>query len=257
VIQSYGLSDTGCIRTENEDRILLDDRLGLYILADGMGGHTHGEVAAELAVATIQYYIDSSLDRIDVTWPFGYNFTLSLNENRLGTAIQLGNRQVWKRSEQAPEFAGMGTTVVAALLDGGKAALASVGDSRIYLYRGGQLQQLTIDDTWVAAMIRQGTIGSQEALHHPMRNVLTQAAGSRESVEVHTLDHAFADQDLLLMSSDGLYGVVEEAAICSILAGAADLEKSAARLIQAARDAEAPDNVSCILIRYSSPPDRK
>ena len=240
------------MRTENEDRILIDDSSSLFVVADGMGGHSHGEVAAELALVTIRYYIESSRDCFDVTWPFGYNFAISLNENRLSTGIQLANRQVWRRSEQSPEYAGMGTTVAAVLVGEDKAAIAGVGDSRVYRFRDGELKQLTSDDTWVGAMIRQGTLDAREALHHPMRNVLTQATGSRETIDVQTMENGLESHDLLLLSSDGLHGVVEEAAVRSILGAEDSLERTAARLIEAARANGAPDNVSCILLRYTS-----
>ncbi len=178
MIASCGLTDMGCARPENEDRVLVDPGLSLYALADGMGGHSHGEVAAEMALDVIRQYIESSRNRDEVTWPFGYDANLSVDQNRLVTAILLANRRVWKRSEEAPEYAGMGTTIVAALLNGSQAAIASVGDSRLYLFRSGALQPLTIDDTWVGAMVRQGTLDPSEVAQHPMRNVLTQAAGA-------------------------------------------------------------------------------
>src|SRR5579871_1493713 len=118
MIESFALTDTGCVRTENQDRVLEDHSLGVCVVADGMGGHKHGEIAAELAISTVRYYIESSRDRFDVTWPFGYNFDLSVDANRLATAIQLANRQVWNQAEKAPEYGGMGTTVAALLADG-------------------------------------------------------------------------------------------------------------------------------------------
>ncbi|HYM12748.1 MAG TPA: protein phosphatase 2C domain-containing protein [Bryobacterales bacterium] len=251
----FGLSDTGCARPQNEDRILIDDRLSLFAVADGMGGHSFGEVAAELALAMVRQYVESSHDRADVTWPFGYDFNLTRNENRLLTAMQLANHRVWKRSEETPEYAGMGTTVAAVLVDRNKAAIASVGDSRVYLFRAREMKLLTSDDTWVSAMVRQGTLDPREVAQHPMRNVLTQAAGARETIDVEVLERALHHGDVLLLSSDGLHGVVGEAALASILnnvaSGQANLEQSAALLVQAARDLGAPDNVSCILLHYT------
>ena len=260
MIASYGLSDLGCVRSENEDRILVDGDLALFIVADGMGGHSHGEVAAQLAVATIQDFIRSSQNRrLDVTWLFGYDFRVSTAENRLLTAIQLANRRVWELSERAPEYAGMGTTVAAVLVYDDLAAIASVGDSRAYLFRGDELGSLTVDDTWVGAMLRQGTLDASQVAQHPMRNVLTQAAGARATIEVQTLEHKFLDYDLLLLSSDGLHGVVEDRTICTILSAAArageGLKQTAARLVDAAREQGAPDNISCILLRYSEATD--
>ncbi len=256
MIAFYGLSDTGCVRTDNEDRILLDERLSLFAVADGMGGHSYGEVAAELALATIRLYVQSSDHRSDVTWPFGYNPGLSIDENRLLTAVRLANRRVWERSEGSPEYAGMGTTVVAVLITGNKAAIASVGDSRLYLLRRSLFGSLTYDDTWVAAMVRQGTLHSSEVASHPMRNVLTQAAGAREEIDIQILEHELADGDMLLLSTDGLHGQVEEETIHSILSKQAgktsDLRQTAAQLIQAVRERGAPDNASCILLRYTA-----
>lgn len=256
VISSCGLSDTGCVRDQNEDRILIDERLSLFAIADGMGGHSHGEVAAELALMTVRRYVDSSRNRTDVTWPFGYNFNLTVDENRLVTAVRLANRQVWKRSGETSEYAGMGTTVAAVLVTQNKAAIASVGDSRVYLFRAGVLRPLTSDDTWVGAMVRQGSLDPAEVTHHPMRNVLTQAAGAREEVDVQVFEQALLDGDVLLMSSDGLHGVVEELDIQRLLAASegttcGDPAQLATSLIQAALDRGAPDNVSCIILRYN------
>src|SRR4051812_47199747 len=115
MIRASGASDAGCVRPNNEDRILMDEQLGLFIVADGMGGHSHGERAAELAVATLAHYVASSCSGEDVTWPFGYTFEISFDANRLTTGIQLANGQVWRCSQQAPEYTGMGTTVAAVI----------------------------------------------------------------------------------------------------------------------------------------------
>ncbi len=257
MIWSYGSSNPGCIRPENEDRILIDHQLGLFVVADGMGGHNYGEVAAEMALSTICQYVDSSRNGAEVTWPFGYSLELTPDANRLVTAIQLANRRVYKRSEDSPEYAGMGTTVAAVLVTGDRATIASVGDSRVYLFRPGALDLLTSDDTWVSAMVREGALDPREAPNHPMRNVLTQAAGARENVMVQVREHALAGGDMLLMSSDGLHAVVDEAEIQSILeeaATASGLDRLASMLIDAAIERGGPDNISCILLQYSGEP---
>src|SRR4051794_34467218 len=98
MIESFGLSDVGLVRKQNQDRILMDDSVGLFVVADGMGGHVHGEVAAQVALTTIQLYIDSSRDRFDVSWPFGYSFELSIDANRISTGIQLANSHVRRKA---------------------------------------------------------------------------------------------------------------------------------------------------------------
>lgn len=180
-VRAYGLTDVGCQRTVNQDVVMIDEDLSVFVVADGMGGHRHGEVAAELVCKTIKYYLECSQDRSDVSWPFGYNFELSLDGNRLVTAIQLANRHVWRRADQDPECAGMGSTIAAVLMDNSSAVVANVGDSRVYLYRGRTLEQLTEDDTLVAEIARRGGPGRSRLDKFPMRNVLTQAAdqGSR------------------------------------------------------------------------------
>src|SRR5258706_4006218 len=185
MIESYGLCDVGLVRKKNQDRILIDDSVGLFVVADGMGGHVHGEVAAQLALTAIQFYIDSSRERFDVSWPFGYSFDLSIDANRIATGIHLANRRVRRQAEQEPDSAGMGTTVAAVLVNESHAVVANVGDSRVYLYRGGDLEQLSVDDTGIGSMTEQGLLNSAEAEYQPMRNVLTQAADSDEQIQVH------------------------------------------------------------------------
>lgn len=250
MIHSHGFSDSGCVRTENQDRILIDQELGLYVIADGMGGHHHGEMAAELAISTLRFYVESSHDRSDVTWPYGYSFELGMDSNRLVTGIRLTNRQVWKRAEEKPECTGMGTTVAAMLVTESRAAVGNVGDSRVYLLRGGEWKQLTIDDTWISEVLRHGP-GQTELLNHPMRNVLTQAAGSQHDVNVHACEFELRDRDLLVMSSDGLHGVVPDSRMRELISADAPLEEIGERLLEAARAEGGPDNVSVILLRYT------
>jgi serine/threonine protein phosphatase PrpC len=255
MLSYYGLSDPGCTRDDNEDRIALVPELGFYVVADGMGGHRRGELAAEVAISTMKHYIGTSRTGYDVTWPFGYNLDLSLGANLLTTAIRLANRQVWKQAESGPECAGMGTTIAAVMVHGRDAAVANVGDSRAYLLRSGELVQLTTDDTWVNAVLHKGALDEKSLLNHPMRHVLTQAAGSQNDVDVHTADLVFRPGDLLLVSSDGLHDVVGNTEIRDVMLSVRDLAPAAARLIECARAAGAPDNVSCILLRYDDGPD--
>jgi serine/threonine protein phosphatase PrpC len=250
MLQSFGLSDPGLVRTSNQDRILLDSALGLFLIADGVGGQSHGEAAAEIAISSGQYYVRASRDSFDVSWPFGYDVNRSLNENRLMTAIQLANRQLCTLKATSPDHAGSGSTLVGVLVEGPRLAVGNVGDSRVYMLREGVLRQLSIDDTWVAQLVRGGAITEAQARSHSMRHVVTQAVGI-ESIEVHTCEEQLEDNDMVLLTTDGVHGVLEHAVLCSILSNCRSLEDGVKRLIEAALDQGGPDNASCILVRYN------
>ena len=247
-LEFYGLSDVGCVRRANEDRILLDASLGIFAVCDGMGGHRNGATAAELAIAGLRYFMGFSTD-LDATWPYGYNFELSLNANRIATGIKIANRQVWDRAAQETEFAGMGTTVVAILIEGSTVTVGNVGDSRAYLFRGGRFSQLSVDDSVVADLAEQGLLAQGAGRHHPARNLLTRAAGADEDVEVHICEEEWRKDDVLLLSSDGLHGVVDEGMIEAVLASGEPVEWCVQKLIDEARSLGAPDNVSGVLLR--------
>jgi protein phosphatase len=251
MMESHGITDTGCVRSENQDRILTDANLGLFVVADGMGGHSHGERAAELAVATLAFYLESSSGGLDVSWPFGYNFEMSVDANRLATAIQLANRQVWNHAQQAPECAGMGTTVAAVLARDDRAVVGNVGDSRVYLWRRPELRQISFDDTFINSIAQRDGLAAKMAPNHPMRNVLTQAAGMKDSLDIHIVEMELLPGDLYLICSDGLHGVIGDDAIRSILEAHQNIRETAARLNEAARVRGAPDNISCVLLSYN------
>lgn len=247
-LEFYGFSDVGRVRRVNEDRLLFDSSLGIFAVCDGMGGHRGGATAAELAIAGLRYFIGFSTD-LDATWPFGYNPELSSNANRMLTAIKIANRQVWDRAGETPEFSGMGTTIVAALIDGADVTVGNVGDSRAYLLRDGRFSQLSVDDTLVREWHEHGLM-AQGAVSHPPRNLLTRAAGAEEQVEVHIREEGLRKNDMLLLCTDGLHGVVDERNIEAVLASGESVDVCLHRLIDAARDLGAPDNVTGVLLRY-------
>jgi serine/threonine protein phosphatase PrpC len=173
---------------------------------------------------------------------------MSLNANRLATAIRLANRQVWKRADERPDFGGMGAAVAAVLIQGDEAAVANLGDSRVYLFREGLLKQLTVDDTWLNVVLADGNLDAAQRARHPMRNVLTQAVGSQNDVDVHTTDVLLRISDLLLLSSDGLHAVVGDDVVRAALANNLPPEDLVERLVHEARAAGGPDNISCVVI---------
>jgi serine/threonine protein phosphatase PrpC len=247
MIESYAISDRGG-RAENEDRVLADHTLGLFAIADGMGGHRSGAVAADLAISTLRYYVESSVDRLDVSWPFGYSFDASLDGNRLITGIRLANRYVLRRAETSPEFAGMGTTVAALLLREESAVVGNVGDSRVYLFREETLVQLTTDDTLAKSALGELMVDPEEL--RQMQHVLMQAIGSQETVDVHIREENLKPGDLLVLASDGLHGTLGDGAIRKILCQGGGVQTTAEDLLEAAMEQDASDNVSVILLGY-------
>src|SRR5215467_4029713 len=142
-LTAHGVTHPGKVRKNNEDALSYDASLGLFVVADGMGGHNAGEVASALAVEAVQGFLQRSRPGDDFTWPYGIDPTLSFLGNRLSTAIKLANRRVFKAGESHDSYTGLGTTVVAVLVEEDQVALSGVGDSRIYVWADGKIEQLT------------------------------------------------------------------------------------------------------------------
>jgi protein phosphatase len=249
-IDYYGVTDVGCVRSVNEDRILIEPELGCFAVCDGMGGQRCGEVAADMAIDLLKHYVDCSRDPKEVTWPFGYNVTLSLDANRLLTSIRLANRQVTRRSDQDIQCSGMGTTIVAVICRESSLAVANVGDSRIYRFRSRQLEQLSQDDTMAYLMLGKGVITAEGAASHPMRSILTQSIGSQADLDVHIRNEEVAPGDAFILCSDGLYGAVSNDSIVDAMQSSEAAKPAAEMLLKRALDAKAADNVSAIVLRY-------
>jgi PPM family protein phosphatase len=251
VIESFGLSDVGQKRTNNEDCVMVDGGLSLFAVCDGLGGQNAGEVASRLASETIQVFVEKSLEK-DITWPYGLTADLSFDGNRLFTAIGVANKTVYRAADGHPEYAGMGTTVVSALFRESVVTVAWVGDSRGYLMRNGALQRVTEDHTWVNAARKSGTLSAEEAERHPWSHVLVKAVGGRDSVEPEIAEHHLMSGDILLLCSDGLTGMLPDDEIAALLTPPPEtMEEGARKLIEAANAAGGKDNVSVVLLRYT------
>ncbi len=251
MIRAFGVSDPGRVRKTNEDRFVSDPSLRLFAVADGMGGHQAGEVASQLAIEAVIAFIKLSVSDEDLTWPYGIDPALSLDGNRLRTAISLANRRVFRAAESSDDYAGMGTTMVGVLVDGAKAAICSVGDSRIYLVSNESVEQLTVDDSWSATVLAQDpTLQPDEIAHHPMRNVLTNVLGARETVTVNVKERTLEPGDTLLLCSDGLHGVLQPQAMRDIIRAAPELDVAPRSLVEAAIANGTRDNVTALVIRY-------
>jgi serine/threonine protein phosphatase PrpC len=241
----------GSVRTINEDVAFWDPALGLLVVADGMGGHNAGEVASRLAVESLRSFMTHSADGGDAGWPLGFDPGLTPAANRLKTAVRMANMRVHRASAQRPDYNGMGTTIVAALVRASHVAYAGVGDSRIYAWRDAGLQQLTADDSWIAMLQQQSRLAPRELEKHPMRHVLTNVIGARADVDVTVHERTLTDGETLLLCSDGLHGAVPDSLIAATLHGQHDLEQAAETLVQTAVARDGSDNVTILLARYS------
>ncbi|HTQ56853.1 MAG TPA: PP2C family serine/threonine-protein phosphatase [Bryobacteraceae bacterium] len=238
MLEACALSDKGCVRANNEDYSRIEPEMGLYVLADGMGGAKAGERASRLAVDTVSESIRSAAAR---------------DSRALLIAVEEANRRVLETAAGDPSLEGMGTTLVAALEVEGELLIASVGDSRAYLLDREGFRAITQDQSWVNEVGRPLGLNEETLRTHPMRHVLTMAIGAGVALEIkYYQDIRPQPGDMVLMCSDGLHGVVDEPRIAEILRdGAADqplIEKCRA-LIEAAREAGGPDNITAVLLR--------
>ena len=237
MLEAFGLSDPGCVRSNNEDYYLLAPALGLYLVADGMGGAQAGEHASQLAAETVGEYV--------------YKAGGAYEPSLLTGAFEEANRKVLEAANLDPALEGMGTTLVAVLQANGEAYITSVGDSRVYTYKDGQLAALTEDQTWVNEVGRRLGIEEAQLRSHPMRHVLTMAIGVSEKLRTHSYVLPLQTGLQVLLCSDGLHGVIGDQAIADVMASDTVLEEKAKKLIVLARNAGGPDNITTVLLRVT------
>jgi PPM family protein phosphatase len=238
------LTDVGSVRTRNEDSILVEptdsseakSRGWLCIVADGLGGHRSGDVASQLAISTTRDNFYAKRARSGSTIA-----------ERLRAAIEQSNEAIVAAGMGAEEQAQMASTITAAVIDGTKLVLGQVGDSRGYLIRNSRVRQVTRDHSLVEELIRSGSLTPEEALHHPNRNVITRALGTRDTVEVDVFEEDLHDADVVLLCSDGLYRVVGDGEIARALI--AEPQAAAESLVALANQRGGPDNISVIIVR--------
>lgn len=245
-----GSTDKGMVRDYNEDRIGLFPELGLFVVADGMGGAAAGEVAAQMAVE----HVCQAVADPDATWPVTMAAPGQTGLRRLVAGIERANHQIHTASLQRPELRGMGTTIAAVLACGNnRAVVAHVGDSRVYRLRGRVLDQLTEDHSWFNELIRLGALDPDQAEKFTHRNIITRAVGAAPAVEVDARVVEAVPGDAFLLCSDGLSGVVPSREITEILLGEARLEDAVEKLIARANHYGGPDNISAVAIRWEMP----
>ena len=241
-------SDQGLKRPNNEDCFAVDHALGLYVVCDGMGGGNAGEVASRMAIDTILDRMrraahDPALYANESTDP-----NLSPATNQLASALRIANETIHQASWTNPKYAGMGTTVVAALLSDRHLSIAHVGDSRLYLIRDGTIQALTMDHSWVAEQVARGYMTEEEAEQSPKRNIVTRALGVERAIDVDLTELPLSNGDLLLLCSDGLTRGIHSRDILHALERDGELEEKTDRLITLANQAGGEDNITVLLV---------
>ena len=248
-------TDAGLRRSSNEDSHSSRPDIGLFIVADGMGGHVAGEVASRVAVESIAAFIQETAgaDK-NRTWPFPFEPRLSLEANRLKAAFRLANRRIAATIADSQDLRGMATTASAILHGPTHSCVVHIGDSRVYRMRGAELTQLTHDHSWVEEQVRAGTLTPAAARQHPWRNVVTRALSGGDDPDIDVVEIDPLPGDRYLLCSDGLFGVVPDEQIGALVADrSASLEDICGRLIDAANAAGGPDNITAMLLQVDVP----
>lgn len=230
------ITDTGLVRKDNEDNYLTSAERGLFVVADGMGGHEAGEVASAIAIKTIDEMIQITDDFFPV--------------EALMSSIKEANKKIWEKSHSHIECTGMGTTVTAALFQNDSLFIAHIGDSRAYLVNENGIRVLTQDHSLVGELIRNGGITEQEAQFHPRRNVLTRALGGAAEVEIDILEYDVKKGNILLLCTDGLYNHVDSKEMLESINKEDNLKNSAHFLVDLALDRGGTDNITVVLVEY-------
>ena len=240
-MQCWGMTDVGCVRTQNQDAYqmeTLDKNTTLCIVCDGMGGAKSGNVASTLAV-------DVFVEEVRRTWVSDMNSDET--EQMLRSALKLANFTVYDQSQQLEEFSGMGTTLVAALIRDREVTVVNVGDSRAYHVNRNGIRQITYDHSLVQMMVDRGELTPEQARTYPGKNYITRAVGTEAVVECDVFHLEMERGDFLLLCSDGLSNTMDDQEILFEIAHGVNKELSCQRLMDIGKNRGAPDNMTCIL----------
>ena len=242
MIKAYAKSDLGKVREMNQDYYYISnslDEVQLYLLADGMGGYTGGEIASKLAVQTAKNYIENNFKDIEKD----RDSIIQL----LGSSMEYANMVVYEKAKENPELQGMGTTLEICLIYNNKAYIGHVGDSRIYRVRKQFIRKLTQDHSYVQKLVKEGTITKEQAEHHPQKNMLMKALGCNAFVEPDVMVKGFLKDDILIMCSDGLSNMVDQQTIYEM--ASKNIEQATKDLVQLAKDRGGYDNITVVIIK--------
>ena len=252
-LASIALTDTGRVREHNEDAIAHDPDIGLFVLADGMGGYNAGEVASGIAVKTINNLVRDAVAREDLSIPDAAT-GLSRPGIILRDAIHRANKIIYHTSKTQPQCEGMGTTVVACLFYDNRISMAHVGDSRLYRLRDSRFEQLTLDHSLLQELVDRGFYSQEEAQRATNKNYVTRALGVEQNVEVEISEQPVQKSDYYVLCSDGLSDMIEDEDIhLTISTFSANLDTVAKQLIQLSNDNGGRDNISVIMAHIVEP----
>ena len=222
---------------------MIDLDLGLFVVADGMGGHNAGEVASRMAIDAVADFIRATHNGGEITWPFPMNPTQSLAVNRVDAALRIANQRVHDAGERDPDRAGMGTTIVTLLVDGDRLVIGHVGDSRAYVYRTGTLRQVTEDHTWLNAINE----APEDLQNHPLRHVLTNGIGMGADLAPSVTEIPLSPGERWLLCSDGVHGYLQLDALQQVMTESS-AEAAAAEAVSRALDAGTTDNATAVVL---------
>src|SRR5215472_14841177 len=249
-LQVAGITHVGMKRTHNEDNYLLLPEEAHLCVADGMGGHSSGEIASKIAIEEISEFFQLTSQDEDATWPFKMDKSKSYDENRLATGIKLANTRIYERGTAENRYKVMGTTIAAVYFGPNVAYGAHVGDSRVYCFRDGALTQLTEDHSLLNDYLKARKLSADEVEAFPHKNVIVRALGMKDTVQLDMLRLDAMDADLYLLCSDGLSSMVTNDEIQQMLLYAEDLDATCRQFVDLANSAGGNDNVTCVLGRY-------
>lgn len=249
-IEVAGYTHVGMKRNHNEDNYLILTDENLCCVADGMGGHSSGEIASKIAVDELAEFFRMTSRDQDATWPFKMDKARNYDENRLATGIKLANKSIFDKASSDMKYKGMGTTIVSVHFTQDSAYVGHVGDSRVYYFRQGVLTQITEDHSLLNDYLKAKKLTPEEIENFPHKNVIVRALGMKEMVAVDVAKVEPQQGDIFLLCSDGLSGMVTDPQMQEVLARTTELEKACSQLIDLANAAGGNDNVTCVLARF-------